>query len=702
MTALKPLVLLVTFHLLSPYCAEARVLVKRQADNNIDIMSPATPRFDVSDAAIPPIDSSDGSDDCATVKTVFLTDPHHAWGGTRHVLHVNFTGQMFNYHTIVYDMNHKPWANDFDPAENQVYWTNIFQNPVAGSVEAEHRNGSGTIDLITNAGLQEPYGIAIDHVSSQLFVTDASGNKIESSDLFGGSRTTVVPGTAQSRPCAIATDSLRGFIFWTDCGSSPRVVRANRDGRGLAVIASTNLVKPYAIAVDSAEAKVYWGDGSRGVIERADMDGSNRESFLTIQGGSANMYGLDVDESHVYFTDWATPSCLHVVSKAAPAADYTVVGGVPLLQYLTDVRVYGHCPADYSGCDPNPCLNGGACQPTNGGYTCDCAGTGFTGRMCESLDVPTTTPAYGNCEDGWHQLGSTCFKVFETPSTHAAAQSTCEDAGMYGRLAIDKNPATHDFLSRLVSARDRCDIIGLDDIREEGVWRHGDGTLASPPFEPWKPGTWNSNKKDCVGIDNGEWVPVDCNEENYFICELPLIEPTTPAPPTSPCDSDPCQNGGTCHATGDDQYFCGCAGLFQGTNCEILNCPTGYVAFNNKCYFISTTAKTFDDAATDCDARNRAKLACVRDLATHNWLKSRILRQHYWIGLNDRQTEGTFVYSDGEELGRDSGTFRPFFNGHGWNNQGNDCVYMNRGRGHSWVVWLCSRRMRYICQINPQ
>ncbi|CAH1269034.1 LRP4 [Branchiostoma lanceolatum] len=696
MAALKSLVLLVTFQLLSPFCVEARVLVKRQAGNNIDITSPATPRFDVSDASIPPIDRSDSSDDCANFKTLFITDPHHAWGGTRHVLHVNFTGEMFNYHTIVYDMNHKPWANDFDPDENQVYWTNIWTSPVAGSVESEHRNGSGTIDLITNSGLQEPYGIAIDHVSSQLFVTDATGNKIESSDLEGGSRATVVPGTAQSRPCAIATDSLRGFIFWTDCGSSPRVVRANRDGSGLAVIASTNLVKPYAIAVDAGEAKVYWGDGSRGVIERSDMDGSNRESFLTIQGGSANMYGLDVDESHVYFTDWATPSCLHVVSKAAPAADYTVVGGVPLLQYLTDVRVYGHCPNDYTGCDPNPCLNGGACVPvSNGGFTCNCA-AGFTGRMCELPDVPTTTPAYGNCEDSWHQLGSSCFKVFETPSTHEAAESTCEAEGMYGRLAIDKNPVTHDFLSRLITVRDRCDIIGLDDIKDEGVWRHGDGTLASPPFEPWKPGTWNSNKKDCVGIDNGEWVPVDCDEENYFICELPLVEPTTPAPPPNPCVPDPCQNGGRCLATGEDSYECVCTAGYTGTDCE-LSCPAPYKMFNGKCYWPSTTTKNNDDAATDCDAKSNGKLACVKDQATHDYLKTKVQRQHYWIGLNDRQSEGNFVYSDGEPLG----SFNLFYLGHGWNNHRNDCVYMNRGRDFQWACWPCIKRSRYICQTNP-
>ena len=34
-----------------------------------------------------------------------------------------------------------------------------------------------------------------------------------------------------------------------------------------------------------------------------------------------------------------------------------------------------------------------------------------------------------------------------------------------------------------------------------------------------------------------------------------------------PCQSDPCQNGGTCQAQGDN-YLCQCLSAFTGTNCE--------------------------------------------------------------------------------------------------------------------------------------
>ena len=45
----------------------------------------------------------------------------------------------------------------------------------------------------------------------------------------------------------------------------------------------------------------------------------------------------------------------------------------------TDIGI--PCFAETNPCEPDPCLNGGACDP-NGG-TCNCTGTGFMGTTCQ-------------------------------------------------------------------------------------------------------------------------------------------------------------------------------------------------------------------------------------------------------------------------------------------------------------------------------
>ena len=60
-------------------------------------------------------------------------------------------------------------------------------------------------------------------------------------------------------------------------------------------------------------------------------------------------------------------------------------------------------PPPTNPCDSSPCQNGGQCSSSGSGYTCLCAGTGFTGTNCETnVDdcTPTTCANGGACVDG--------------------------------------------------------------------------------------------------------------------------------------------------------------------------------------------------------------------------------------------------------------------------------------------------------------
>ena len=52
----------------------------------------------------------------------------------------------------------------------------------------------------------------------------------------------------------------------------------------------------------------------------------------------------------------------------------------------TYVSVFVNLVSETGACESNPCDHGGSCVEVAYGYTCDCAGTGFTGSNCQGAE----------------------------------------------------------------------------------------------------------------------------------------------------------------------------------------------------------------------------------------------------------------------------------------------------------------------------
>ena len=72
-------------------------------------------------------------------------------------------------------------------------------------------------------------------------------------------------------------------MYWTDWGESPKLERAALDGTEREALVNTSLGWPNGLALDLQEEKVYWGDAQTDKIEVAFMNGTGRRTLVSEQ-----------------------------------------------------------------------------------------------------------------------------------------------------------------------------------------------------------------------------------------------------------------------------------------------------------------------------------------------------------------------------------------------------------------------------------
>ncbi|XP_037543076.1 CD209 antigen-like protein E [Nematolebias whitei] len=77
-------------------------------------------------------------------------------------------------------------------------------------------------------------------------------------------------------------------------------------------------------------------------------------------------------------------------------------------------------------------------------------------------------------------------------------------------------------------------------------------------------------------------------------------------------------------------------------------CPAGWKMFSYSCYFFSSTSASWDQGREDCRTRG-ADLVVVNDADEQEFI-SIFSNKIYWIGLTDKETEGSWEWVDGTPL----------------------------------------------------
>ncbi|XP_054471829.1 CD209 antigen-like protein E [Anoplopoma fimbria] len=130
------------------------------------------------------------------------------------------------------------------------------------------------------------------------------------------------------------------------------------------------------------------------------------------------------------------------------------------------------------------------------------------------------------------------------------------------------------------------------------------------------------------------------------------------------------------------------------------SCPAGWRMFSRSCYLLSGESASWDESRQDCRDK-RSDLVIVDTLVEQEFLSS-IIRKRTWIGLSDRDNEGTWTWIDGTPL-TDTVKYwiSPPDNGGGdpqWGEE--DCVEIAYGENTEtkWNDLRCDKALQWICE----
>ncbi|XP_072030540.1 uncharacterized protein [Amphiura filiformis] len=129
-------------------------------------------------------------------------------------------------------------------------------------------------------------------------------------------------------------------------------------------------------------------------------------------------------------------------------------------------------------------------------------------------------------------------------------------------------------------------------------------------------------------------------------------------------------------------------------------CSSSWSLHGSYCYKAYTTARSWQSAHNHCRS-NDAHLTSIHSSDENDFITSMVGSDHFWIGLNDRNIEGDYRWSDGTSrnfekwgVGQPRGLpddFTPF------SNAGEDCIKVNGTSGH-WYDDMCFLSKKFVLQ----
>ncbi|XP_047455947.1 CD209 antigen-like protein C [Mugil cephalus] len=127
-------------------------------------------------------------------------------------------------------------------------------------------------------------------------------------------------------------------------------------------------------------------------------------------------------------------------------------------------------------------------------------------------------------------------------------------------------------------------------------------------------------------------------------------------------------------------------------------CPQGWKMFSYTCHFLSEASGSWDEGRQDC--RNRGADLVVIDSPEEQTSVADFIKRDTWIGLNDKEEEGTWKWIDGTPVTLKYWASKQPDNGdQKWGEE--DCAQFLNRHSSPWNDVPCSKSLPWMCEKIP-
>lgn len=183
-----------------------------------------------------------------------------------------------------------------DPADGRLYWSEYYGKIRRANLDGSNPQDIIFIDPLDDAGLTGTNGGALELINDKLYYPSPNGGRISRSDL-DGSNAAVFLQSGSGGPWGFAADVSTGSLYFIDEDDN-RISRIPLDsdvpleffspGVHLDLFNIYNYLGtdsfPNGLAIDTAAGHFYWSEGATNSIYRVNLDGSNPQLILALDG----------------------------------------------------------------------------------------------------------------------------------------------------------------------------------------------------------------------------------------------------------------------------------------------------------------------------------------------------------------------------------------------------------------------------------